>query len=104
MNSKIIAALVLLGVTVTAQAAPFANGDVAAGEKSFMKHDCTSCHIRLMGGDGSKIYTRENRKVKTPASLATQIQDCSTNLGLMLFEDEEENLAAYLNKKYYKFK
>lgn len=104
MNPKLIATLILLTLAATAQASPFANGDVAAGEKSFLKHDCTSCHIRIMGGDGSAIFTRADRKVKSPASLATQIQDCSTNLGLMLFEDEEENLAAYLNKKYYKFK
>jgi len=104
MNNKVIAMLILLGVSATAQAAPFAKGDIAAGEKSFEKHDCKSCHVRMLGGDGSAIFTRANRKVKTPSLLATQIQDCSTNLGLMLFEDEEENLGAYLNKKYYKFK
>ena len=104
MNHIVIATLLLLSLTATAQAAPFAKGDVAAGEKSFEKHDCKSCHVRMLGGDGSAIFTREKRKIKTASSLTTQIQNCSTNLGLMLFEDEEENLAAYLNKKYYKFK
>ena len=104
MNNKIIATLIFLSLSATAHAAPFAKGDVAAGEKSFEKHDCKSCHVRMQGGDGSAIFTRANRKIKTPSSLATQIQHCSNNLGLMLFEDEEENLAAYLNTKYYKFK
>jgi cytochrome c peroxidase len=83
---------------------PFAKGDASKGKKMFDQHKCNSCHASMLGGDGSAMFTRAEHKVKTPAALKTQIMNCSTNLGLMLFEDDEENIAAYLNKNYYKFK
>jgi cytochrome c553 len=104
MNNKIIASLILLCVTAISQAAPFAKGDADAGKKIFDQHQCNSCHSNKLGGDGSAMFTRAEHKVKTAASLKTQITNCSTNLGLMLFEDDEENIGAYLNKNYYKFK
>jgi len=32
-----------------------------------------------------------------------QVRSCNTMLGLKWFEDEELNVAAYLNQTYYKF-
>lgn len=104
MKVNLIAAIILLSVTATVQAAPFAKGDATAGKKLFNQHNCNSCHIAKFGGDGNTIFTRAERKVKTPAALATQIANCSTNLGLMLFEEDEAHLGAYLNKSFYKFK
>lgn len=104
MKNGFIAALILFTATGSVHAIPFAKGDVVAGNKSYEQHKCNSCHVRMFGGDGSAIFTRPEHKIKTPASLATQIRSCSTNLGLMLFEEEEENLGAYLNNKFYKFK
>ena len=60
-------------------------------------------HAASFGGDGSGIYTREYRKVKTSKGLVAQIRNCNTMLGLKWFEDEELNVASYLNKTYYKF-
>ena len=31
--------------------------------------DCVACHVRRVGGDGTKMYTRAERKVTTPAKL-----------------------------------
>jgi cytochrome c553 len=104
MNKITTATLVWLALTVSVEAAPFAKGDVAAGKKSYEQHKCNECHVSKLGGDGSAMYTRKDRKIKKAESLATQITACSVNLGLSLFEDEEENLGAYLNKNYYKFK
>jgi cytochrome c peroxidase len=104
MNNMIITSLILLSVCATAQATPFARGNADAGKKTFDQHKCNSCHASMLGGDGSAMFTRAEHKVKSPASLKTQITTCSTNLGLMLFEDDEENVGAYLNKNYYKFK
>ena len=104
LNDKLIATLILLTVTSIAQATPFAKGDADAGKKTFDQHKCNSCHVSMLGGDGSAMFARAEHKVKTPASLTTQVTRCSVNLGLMLFEDDEENIAAYLNKNYYKFK
>lgn len=104
MNPRLIASLTALLASMSIQAAPFAKGDEAAGKKSYEEHKCSSCHIDMMGGDGSALFTRADHKVKSAASLAAQISRCSSNLGLMLFEDDEENLGVYLNNNYYKFK
>ncbi len=104
MNVKFIFTLILLSVTATAQATPFGKGDATAGKKLFDQNNCNSCHIAKLGGDGNTMFTRADRKVKTPAALATQITRCSSNLGLMLFEEDEAHLGAYLNKNFYKFK
>ena len=104
MNSKIFAGLILLCLSASAQATPFAKADADAGKKIFDQHKCNSCHADKLGGDGSAMFTRAERKIKSPSSLKTQITRCSSNLGLMLFEEDEENIGAYLNKHYYQFK
>ncbi len=80
----------------------FAKADVNAG-KTLVNQHCISCHASSFGGDGSAIYTRQDAKVKTSKGLVAQVRNCSTMLGLKWFEDEELNVAAYLNQNYYKF-
>ncbi len=104
MKKKLLLTLILLGVHAVSQATPFAKADATAGKKLFDQHKCNSCHISMLGGDGNGMFTRPDHKIKSPDSLKTQVQNCSTNLGLMLFEDDVENMSAYLNKNYYKFK
>lgn len=101
---KILLTLSLLMLAATAQAAPFANGDAASGKKLFDKFNCNSCHIDMVGGDGNAIFTRPNRKVIQPAQLSAQMKRCSSVVGANLSAQEEENLSAYLNQTYYKFK
>ena len=81
---------------------PFAEADTAAGQ-SLATKNCVSCHAASFGGDGSAIYTREYRKVLTAKGLLAQVRNCNTNIGLKWFEDEELNVAGYLNKNYYHF-
>jgi mono/diheme cytochrome c family protein len=80
----------------------FAKTDSAAG-KALHEKNCISCHASSFGGDGSAIYTREYNKVRTSKGLIAQVRNCNTMLGLKWFEDEELNVAAYLNQTYYKF-
>ena len=80
----------------------FAKADVAAG-KALHEKNCISCHASSYGGDGAGIYTREYNKVKTSKGLMAQVRNCNTMIGLKWFDDEELNVAAYLNKTYYKF-
>jgi mono/diheme cytochrome c family protein len=80
----------------------FAGGDPLAG-KALLHKNCISCHASSFGGDGSAIYTRENRLVKTSRGLKAQVRNCNTMLGLKWFEDEEINVASYLNQTYYHF-
>lgn len=79
----------------------FPKADINAG-KALVDAHCIECHASKYGGDGSAIYTREYNKVKTSKGLVAQIRNCNTMLGLKWFEDEEVNVAAYLNKTYYK--
>ncbi len=100
MKSLLLAGLML--ITAPVLAAPFSGADVAAG-KQLVEKNCISCHAASFGGDGSGIYTREYRKVQSTKGLLAQIRNCNTMLGLKWFEDEELNVAAYLNNTYYKF-
>lgn len=80
-----------------------AGSNAQTGEALHQKK-CTSCHANKYGGDGSKIYTRAERRVKNASSLAQQITTCNNALGNELFPEDEAHLAAYLNGQFYKFK
>mgnify|MGYP000927962389 CR=1 FL=1 len=90
-------------ISVSAFAAPFDKGDAKAG-KTLHEQQCNACHAARFQGDGTKIYTRADRRVKSPASLAQMVTTCNANLGNNLFPEDELNLAAYLNGAFYKFK
>ncbi|MFA5083274.1 MAG: cytochrome c [Hydrogenophilaceae bacterium] len=95
--------LLALLLAPAVQAAPFAQGDAKAG-KALHDKQCAACHVGRFGGDGSKIYTRADHRVKSASSLAQQITTCNANLGNNLFPEDEANIGAYLNKTFYKFK
>lgn len=100
---KMLLIALALFATINAHADPFAGGDPKIG-KQMVEKNCISCHASSFGGDGSGIYTREDRRVKTAKGLIQQIRNCNTNLGLKWFEDEEMHVASYLNQAYYKLK
>ena len=85
------------------QAAPFEKGDAAKG-RALADKQCQACHVSLFKGDGSGVYTRADRKVKTTAQLAARIAGCNANTGAGWFPEDEVDVAAHLNKTYYKFK
>lgn len=100
---KALTLLLTLCWSLTGQAQDiFANADMKAGKALLEKH-CISCHASSFGGDGAGIYTREDRKVKSAKGLVAQVRNCNTMLGLKWFDDDELNVAAYLNQTYYKF-
>ncbi len=92
-----------LFITVSAQAAPFENGDATKG-KAIVDKQCSSCHISMYKGDGSGVYTRADHKVKTSSQLKARISGCNANTGAGMFPEDETDVGAYLNKTYYKFK
>jgi len=94
----------MLLATSTVQAAPFANGHADNGKKLFAQYECSTCHEGKVGGDGSAIFTRPNRRVTSAANLITQMEMCSGAIGKQLAEQEKLDLAAHLNQTYYKFK
>lgn len=101
---KIIAFLALSLATGCALANPFPNGNVQAGKKLFDDKQCNECHIGKVGGDGSAIFTRPNRIVHNPKEMVERMHVCSGAVGMTLTPQKEQDLGAYLNQTYYKFK
>ena len=90
-----LAGCLLLAVTHVS-AMPFAKGDPKAG-KALHDKSCVACH-------DSKMYTRAEHKVKTPAQLAGRVSGCNANTGAGWFPEEELHVSSYLNQQFYKFK
>jgi cytochrome c2 len=101
---KVLTGSALLLVTGMAGAQPFAKGDAAAGKKLFDEAKCAACHAQRVGGDGSGMFKRADRRVKSADALTKQISFCVHQLGVTWFPEDEVHVAAYLNRQYYKFK
>lgn len=93
MKISLLATLTLLlsAAAMTTQAANIKNG------KKLQQKNCMSCH-----DDG--MYTREDRFIKDLSGLRTQVQRCESTLGLTWFDEDVDDVTAYLNKQFYKFK
>lgn len=89
-------AIVIALLAAPVHAAPYDKGDSKAGQTLHEKK-CTGCH-------GTEVYTRADRKIKTPQQLAARIAACNANTGAGWFPEEEAHVGAYLNEKFYKFK
>lgn len=96
---RILVPAFLLALATAVQAAP----DAKAG-KALHDKQCVACHVRLVGGDGTKIYTRSPRLINDMTALKQRVAACSAQTGAKWFPDEEENVAAYLAQQFYKFK
>ena len=92
----------------TAQAEPFAGGHAEVGKKLFDKYQCNSCHNGMMGGNGNAVFTRPGSKVKDPQKLMEVVVACARNVranySSQISAQERLDIAAYLNKNFYKFK
>ncbi|HUW28769.1 MAG TPA: cytochrome c [Sulfuriferula sp.] len=100
---SLLAAIALLLAAAPLYAAPFDKGDPKIG-KMLVDKSCVSCHASMVGGDGSKIYTRADRKVKNAQQLAARVAACNANTGANWLPQDEMHVEAYLNQQYYKFK
>ncbi len=89
--------------SAAAHANPFASGNATLGKKIFIENHCNSCHIQMVGGDGSDVFTRPNHTVRSAAQMLTQINFCAANSGVTLTSAQEHHLGAYLNQRYYHF-
>ncbi len=72
--------------------------------KELHNSNCTSCHISMQGGDGSGIYTRENKRIESYPALIKQVNRCRDSLGVPWPEDHVNDVVEYLNSTFYKFK
>ena len=76
--------------------------DVNRG-KSLHDDNCIECHVSIQGGDGSGIYTREDRRIDSLPALRSQVNRCKNSMGVSWPEDQIDDVVAYLNNTYYKF-
>lgn len=93
------AILVLLfagGVGRAAAETAMLPGDPAAGEKLHATY-CVRCH-------NASVYTRKNRRVNSLSGLMAQVRACSRLPKEPLTLEQVDDLIAYLNKTYYRFK
>ena len=79
-----------------------AQADVKHGKELHNKN-CVACHKSMTGGDGSTLYTRSSRRVKSLGGLEAQVRRCESNLGLRWFDEDIDAVVKYLNANYYKF-
>lgn len=96
-----LAALIAAGELL---ADPFPNADPKIGRKHFEEAKCNGCHVSLMGGDGNRIFTRPERRIKDPKALVKMVQFCVDRTGATVFPEDIEHIAAYLNQAFYQFK
>ena len=99
--AAIAALLAVAHALAQSDAYPF--GDPKLGGK-VLEAKCSGCHVARFGGDGSRVFTRPERKASSTQSLLAWVQRCNANAKLELNGEEEESVAAYLNGAYYKFK
>lgn len=92
------------GLALAAGAVPeiFKEADLPLGEKLIGENQCSACHIRRVGGDGSAIYRPQGR-INTPGALRGMVDYCSTELNLGLFPEEVTAIAAVLQRDHYRF-
>ncbi len=86
-----------------APAEPWGKVDTSNAKKL---HDasCVSCHVRMYGGDGSKMYTRDGRVLSTQLDVLQRVASCNAMVSAGWFPDEEGSVAAWLNRTYYHYK
>jgi hypothetical protein len=95
-------ALTMACAAVASPPAPFARGEPQIGEPVNEK-DCVACYVRRIDGDADRAHMRSERRSRAPAELLAQTGYCSAELGSGYFPEEEEHIAAYLNKRRYRF-
>lgn len=101
---RAVAIWIALGATQVLGAAEANNAILESGRKLALEAKCEACHNRKIGGDGSAIYTRKDRRVTAKTKLLPQVARCNNELSLGLFPEDEAAIAAYLNATHYRFK
>ena len=95
------ALVVGLALITSAMASPvLLPGDAAKG-KNLYSAKCVSCHVSLVGGDGTALHTRPDRRVKTPEGLLAQVQMCNRQLDAGLSPEQIKDVVAYLYQAFY---
>lgn len=89
---------VLTGITLglLSAASSLLAADIENGKKLVSEH-CTKCHDQ-------RVYTRPDRRITTLKGLNKQVRGCQMSQGLKWFDEDVDDVVAYLNQTYYHFK
>lgn len=99
---KVSASSAIFTLLLTTMAHGFLLGDPNNG-KLIHQEKCAACHIGKFGGDGSEIYVRDDRRIKTVEGLMAQVESCDRQIKIGLNDNQINDLVIYLNESYYKF-
>jgi hypothetical protein len=80
---------------LSGMAPPAAAGDADKGKTLHDLH-CTRCH-------DSTMYTRSQRTIENFTALRERVQQCELAAELMWFEEDVDDVAAWLNREFYHF-
>ena len=92
-----------LPIALAVLSLPAIAADAGEGKRLVDEKRCETCHHDKTLGDAKAIYLRKDRKVNTPAQLKARVALCNSELNLQMFPDEEDNVAAFLDRTYYRF-
>lgn len=103
MFKRSMGLVTLLLASIPLQAAePWGQVDLKAAPALHEKA-CISCHVKMYGGDGSKMYTRDGRMLSNKLEVLQRVTSCNAMVSAGWFPEEEGAVAAWLNRNYYKF-
>lgn len=94
--------LMLLAPLVALAEEPWGKVDLKAAPELHQK-SCVACHVRMYGGDGSKMYSRDGRMLSNKLELLQRVSACNAQVSAGWFPEEEGSVAAWLNQRYYHF-
>lgn len=78
-------------------------GNAASGKKLHEAH-CISCHAARFEGKWETMYTRPERKKKSLEELRGMVLFCDNQVGTGWFDNEIDDVTAYLNETFYHYK
>jgi hypothetical protein len=102
MRLTALTILATLPLTLLAEE-PWGKVDLGSA-KPLHDKSCVACHVRMYGGDGSKMYTRDGRLLSTKLDILQRVASCNAMVSSGWFPEEEGAVAAWLNQNYYHFK
>ncbi len=90
LNTLVLINLITLLLSPSVQAVDIENGKVLHNE------NCLRCH-------NESLYTRENRIVNSVDELRERISQCELMAELAWFDEEIDDVTAYLSNTFYRF-
>lgn len=93
-----------LSIAVLSALAPLSYAADASNGQALYEANCTSCHVKLMGGDKYAIHTRPNSIIHSLDSLKKRVKFCESSNGVNWNDAQIEDVVTYLNQAFYKFK